>query len=98
MTLEELKAQAEAAGYRLVPVEPTEEMMRAWFAEEYRQHVAPEPDPVACYRAMLDAAGDSSSRDYTQTVTEPEGGLAIGALIFAPAQPRITLTDEGHRG
>ena len=25
-------------------------------------------------------------------------GLAVGVLLFAPAQPRITLTDEGHRG
>lgn len=25
-------------------------------------------------------------------------GMALGALIFAPAQPRLTTTDEGHRG
>lgn len=25
-------------------------------------------------------------------------GMAVGVLIFAPAQPRFTSTDQGHRG
>lgn len=25
-------------------------------------------------------------------------GAALGAYLFAPAQPRLTTTDEGHRG
>jgi hypothetical protein len=41
------------AGYKLVPVEPTEAMLRAWLAEEYRQCTGPNPDPAKCYAAML---------------------------------------------
>lgn len=48
--------QAERPGFKLVPVEPTEAMLKAWFAEEYEQHVQPEPDPAKCYAAMLAAA------------------------------------------
>jgi hypothetical protein len=43
------------AGYKLVPVEPTEAMLRAWLAEEYRQCTGPTPDPAKCYAAMLSA-------------------------------------------
>lgn len=45
-----------AEGMVLVPREPTEEMLKAWFAEEYRQHTEPKPDPKACYAALLSAA------------------------------------------
>jgi hypothetical protein len=44
------------AGYKLVPVEPTEAMLRAWLAEEYRQCTGPTPDPAKCYAAMLSAS------------------------------------------
>lgn len=93
--------------YRLVPAEPTEEMVRAgddsgdWGPPGYDDHPNGAAGPESCYRAMLAAAPDAAQdavwvEAVARVLWDSDGPVYAGSHVAAPKWEWPNIGDDAQ--